>query len=70
MSEPKSLGVGRLELPSIAQLDKLARSENPLDQAIFELWRGRAPVSSVTAARLTREQADALLLALEDAVDG
>jgi hypothetical protein len=53
-----------LDTPVIAEMERLNRSDDPLDRAIFELWRGRSVVSSVTAARLPREQADALLRAL------
>ena len=55
-----------LREPSLEVLNRLSLSDNPFDTAIFELWRGRSVVSSVTAARLTREQADALLLALHE----
>lgn len=54
----------RLDTPVLAEMERLQASADPLDQAVCELWRGRSLVSSVKAARLSREQADALLVAL------
>lgn len=54
----------QLDTPVVSEMNRLHASDDPLDGAIFELWRGRSIVSSVRAARLTREQADALLVAL------
>lgn len=59
-------------MPSHEELAKLHESSDPFNNALFELWRGASIVASVTAARLPREQADALLLHIacleEDAV--
>jgi len=59
-----TLSDGTVDTPIAEELQRLLVSNDPLDAAIFELWRGRSVVSSVTAARLSREKADALLVAL------
>jgi len=53
-----------LDTPVLSEMSKLLHSDSDLDKAIFELWRGRSIVSSVTGARLTRKQADAILIAI------
>jgi len=54
----------QLDTPTTAELEALLATGNPLDAAIVELWRGRSIVSSIRGARLSRDQADALLIAL------
>jgi hypothetical protein len=51
---------------SVEEMTRLHNSHLIFDRALFELWRGRSCVSSVTAARLTREQADAILFKLRE----
>lgn len=61
MTERESLLDDPYGTPPPDELLRMAESGDPYESAVFELWRGRSIVSSVKAARLTREQADALL---------
>lgn len=58
------LSDGTVDTPTTAELERMLATGDPLDAAIVELWRGRSIVSSVPDARLSREKADALLVAL------